>query len=436
MVMHPRSHRSARESMSPAEHAVYSRRVIGPSDRAAHGGDVMSNARPPTRRRRWLRRTLVVLAALVLVVPILYGWAWLSTDHSSIARAMIWTEADVGDRLRFPARPIRAGEDPSPLPAGAELDLPAPAGEGPDLDGFLRRTDTSAFLVVQDDRLVYERYFDGAERRTPQTSFSVAKSFLSTLVGIAIDEGSIGGLDDPVTEYVPELAERDPRFERITLRDLLSMTSGLRYVEQDLPLPWGDDIDTYYGTDLRDLALDATEIVGPPGSDWLYNNYNPLLLGLVLERATGTTVSDFMATRLWQPLGAEFDASWSLDSEASGFEKMESGLNVAPVDYARFGELFLHGGEWNGNRIVSEEWVRSATDADATMDPAGFYQLFWWVDTDRPERFYALGNFGQYVYVAPDADAVIVRTGSDWGIENDAWLETFRDMADRLSGTP
>ena len=123
--------------------------------------------------------------------------------------------------------------------------------------------------------------------------------------------------------------------------------------------------------------------------------------------------------------GAEFDASWSLDSEASGFEKMESGLNIAPVDYARFGGLFLHGGEWNGNHIVSEDWVRSATDADATTDPAGFYQLFWWVDTDRPERFYALGNFGQYVYVAPDADAVIVRTGSDWGIENDAWIETF-----------
>ena len=394
----------------------------------------MSNARPPKpTRRRWLRNTLAVVVALVLSVPLLYGWAWLSTDRSSIARAMIWTEADVDDRFRFPDRPIAAGEEASPLPAGPELDLAA--SDGSDLDGFLRRTDTTAFVVVDDDRLVYERYFGGARRRTPQTSFSVAKSFLSTLVGIAIDEGSIGGLDDPVTEYVPELAERDPRFERITLRHLLSMTSGLRYAEQDLPLPWGDDIDTYYGTDLRDLALTETEIVGPPGRDWLYNNFNPLLLGLVLERATGTTVSDFMATRLWRPLGAEFDASWSLDSEASGFEKMESGLNVAPVDYARFGQLFLHGGEWNGNRIVSEDWVRSATDADATTDPAGFYQLFWWVDVDRPERFYALGNFGQYVYVAPDADAVIVRNGRDWGIDNDAWLEMFRETADRLAET-
>jgi CubicO group peptidase (beta-lactamase class C family) len=344
-------------------------------------------------------------------------------------------EADVGDQFRFPARPIPAGDDPSALPLGTELDLPAPAGGDPGLDGFLRRTDTLAFLVVQDDRLVYERYFGGSKRQTLQTSFSVAKSFLSTLVGIAIDEGSIGSIDDPVTEHVPELLERDPRFERITLRDLLSMSSGLRYVEQSLPfLPWGDDINTYYGTDLRELALTETRIERAPGEVWLYNNYNPLLLGLVLERAAGTSVSDFMATRLWQPLGAEYDATWSLDSETSGFEKLESGLNVAPVDYARFGVLFLHGGEWDGTRIVSQDWVRDATAADATADPARHYQAFWWIDTERPGRFYALGNFGQYIYVAPDAEAVIVRNGRDWGVDNDTWLVTFRDIADRLAG--
>ena len=115
---------------------------------------------------------------------------------------------------------------------------------------------------------------------------------------------------------------------------------------------------------------------------------------------------------------------------------MESGLNVAPVDYARFGLLLLNGGEWNGNRIVSEDWVRTATAADATSDPAGFFQDFWWIDSERPERFYALGNFGQYIYVARDADAVIVRNGSDWGVDNDEWLATFRAIADRLAGTP
>src|SRR4029453_4939674 len=98
-----------------------------------------------------------------------------------------------------------------------------------------------------------------------------------------IDEGAIHSVTDPVTDYVPELAQRDARFNQITLRDLLTMSSGIRYEEQSLPLPWGDDVNTYYGTDLRDLALSETEILGPPGGAWLYNNYNPLLLGLVLE---------------------------------------------------------------------------------------------------------------------------------------------------------
>lgn len=186
-------------------------------------------------------------------------------------------------------------------------------------------------------------------------SFSVAKSFVSTLVGIAIDEGLIGSVEDPVTDYLPELAVRDPRFERITLRDLLTMSSGIRFWETDLPWPWTDDTCTLYGVDLRDVALNGTRIERPPGQEWHYNNYHPLLLGMVLERATGMSVSDYMATRLWQPMGAEADATWNLDSDRSGFEKMESGLNAMPVDFARFGLLSLHDGEWTGTRIVSEE---------------------------------------------------------------------------------
>jgi CubicO group peptidase (beta-lactamase class C family) len=390
---------------------------------------------PGRPRRRWLRRLAAGVVVVALLVVGVYAWAWASLDRSSIARAMLWREADVGDQYRFPARTVPTGDEVSPLPAGVEIDPPAPPSGAEDdraFDEFLRGTGTLGFVVLDDDLLVYERYFGGADRQTRQTSFSVAKSFVSTLIGIAIDEGLIGNVTDPVTEYLPELSERDPRFERITLRDLLTMSSGLRYEEQSLPLPWGDDVDTYYGTDLRDLGLSATQIVRPPRQEWLYNNYNPLLLGLVLERATGTSVSDYMATKLWQPLGAEADATWSLDSEGSGFEKMESGLNATPVDYARFGELFLLAGEWNGQRIVSEDWVREATAADVTTDPAGHYQYFWWIDTQRPDRFYALGNFGQYIYVAPDAGAVIVRNGRDWGAENDTWLSVFREVADQL----
>jgi CubicO group peptidase (beta-lactamase class C family) len=389
-----------------------------------------------TRVRRWLLVAVGVFGLLVAAALGVYVWAWASTDESTFARAVIWRESDVGDQHRFPARQIPAGARTSPLRAGVEADLVV-SGEGKGLDEFLRGTDTLAFLVVHDDRLVYERYFDGATRESLQTSFSAAKSFVSTLVGIALDEGLIESIEDPVTDYVPELAARDPRFRQITLRHLLTMSSGIRYREGGFP-SLGDDTYTYYGVDLRDLALNRTQIDGTPGVAWQYNNYHPLLLGLVLERVTGTSVSAFMAKTLWQPLGAEADATWNLDSERSGFEKLESGLNARPVDYARFGQLFLHNGRWNGRRIVSEDWVRAATGAEPTTDSAYYhgYRYFWWIDVNRPGSYYALGKYGQYIYVAPDADAVVVRFGRDWGVGDSTWLMTFGDIADQLKRRP
>jgi CubicO group peptidase (beta-lactamase class C family) len=389
-------------------------------------------------KSRWARRiSLAACGLLVLLIAAVLGvyvWARSSTDESTFARALIWRESDVGDQYRFPARRIPTGTRASVLPAGVESNLVV-RRDGQGLDEFLRETDTLAFVLVHGDRVVRERYFGGATRESMLTSFSVAKSFVSTLVGIAIDEGLIGSVEDRITEYLPELAARDPRFRKITLRHLLTMSSGIRYREGGFP-SLGDDTYTYYGVDLRDVALDRVQIDGPPGIAWQYNNYHPLLLGLVLERATGTSVSDFMATRLWQPLGAEADATWNLDSKRSGFEKMESGLNARAVDYARFGLLLLHNGEWNGRQIVSRDWVRAATRAGTTPDPAYYqgYGYFWWLDVERPGRFYALGKYGQYIYVAPDADAVIVRFGRDWGVGNATWLATFRDIADRLAG--
>jgi CubicO group peptidase (beta-lactamase class C family) len=393
--------------------------------------------RPMKPKRRWALRIFLiagaVLALLVAAVLGVYVWARLSTDNSTFARALIWRESDVGDQHRFPARRIPAGGLTSPLPAGAEADLEVhPDGKG--LDEFLRETDTLAFVLVHRDRVVRERYFAGTTRESLLTSFSAAKSFVSTLIGIAIEEGLVEGVDDRLTDYLPELAARDPRFREITLRHLLTMSSGIRYREGGFP-SLGDDTYTYYGVDLRDIALNRIRIEGPPGIGWQYNNYHPLLLGLVLERTTGMSVSGFMATRLWQPLGAEADATWNLDSKKSGFEKMESGLNARAVDYARFGLLFLHLGKWNGERIVSEDWVRAATGAEATTDQAYYhgYRYFWWIDVERPGRFYAMGKYGQYIYVAPDANAVVVRLGRDWGVDNVTWLATFRDVADQLA---
>lgn len=192
---------------------------------------------------------------------------------------------------------------------------------------------------------------------------------------------------------------------------------------------------TYYGVDLREAALEDTEVEGAPGAGWLYNNFNPLLLGLVLERTTGMPVSDYMSARLWRPLGAASDASWSLDSEESGFEKLESGVNATPGDYARFGLLFLNEGRVGSRQVVPASWVRAATSVQTATDHEAGYGYFWWVDPEHPGNYYALGNYGQYVYVAPGADAVFVRLGSDWGLGNDGWLELFRDLGAQLSGS-
>ena len=300
-----------------------------------------------------------------------------------------------------------------------------------DLEQFLAASDTTAFLIVRGDTLLYEGYFNGAGHDTVQTSMSVAKSVLSALVGIAIGEGRIGSVDDPITRYVPELAERDRRFEKITLRHLLTMTSGLRYEEDGGP--WGDDTATYYAPDLRALALEKTEVTEPPGRRFHYNNFNPLLVGLALERATGSPVATYLEAKLWRPLGMEASGSWSLDSEASGFEKMESGLNARAADFARFGLLFARDGAWRDRQLVPRAWVRDPTlvPTPAGRAPAGSYQYFWWVhDQRRPRARFALGKYGQHIYVVPDSDLVLVRFGRDAGYPY--WPELLDDLARRL----
>jgi CubicO group peptidase (beta-lactamase class C family) len=387
------------------------------------------------KRSRWLRIAVAALGSVVAIVAVAYVRARLTLDSSTFSRAIIWLDANVDDYKRFPARRIDASADPSVYeegsgyPSGIASDVALPNGYD-DLESFLRSTETTAFIVVKNDRLIYEHYFNGYDHDSIQTSFSVAKSFASALVGIAVDDGLID-IDDPITDYLPELNERDAGFRRITIRDLISMSSGLRYEEQGTP--WSDDTETYYAPDLRKLALTDTEIVGPPGGAWHYNNFNPLLMGMILERVTSMHVADFMEERLWQPLGAEADATWSLDSETSGFEKMESGVNARAIDFAKLGSLYLHEGEWNGNRILSADWVRESTAVGTENDSSRAYGYWWWTyrDDELGDYFAALGNKGQFLVVVPERRLVIVRHGLDFG-DVDGWVAVIADIARSL----
>lgn len=385
-------------------------------------------------RRPWLRALVAALAGLLALGTALQVWARTSLNSSAAARAIVWMDADVDDIDRFPFRAIPRGPETLPLREGAILpgtldEVTVGSGER-DLDDLVTGTETTALLVLRDDELLLERYANGGAPDRPHTSFSVAKSFLSTLVGIAVERGGIDSIDDPVTAYVPELLERDERFTDVTLRSLMTMSSGLAYSEQGLP--WNDDTVTYWAPDLRAVALDV-EVESPPEERWHYNNYNPLLMGLVLERATHMPVAEYMALHLWQPMGAEANASWSLDSQESGFEKLESGVNAVPRDYARFGYLFAHEGRVAGQQIVSADWVREATARDISADPAEHYQFWWWIDTEREGCFFARGNHGQYVYVDPATDVVVVRLGREVG--DVRWAEVLRDIADRVAAS-
>ena len=330
-----------------------------------------------------------------------------SFRNSYLARYILLNTVDITDYQVFPHREIQNSSPVFCFPASdtlnrgfpADLDLPH---EEP-LDRFLERNGTVAFLVIKNGQLLVENYYNGYEHDSICTSFSTAKSFVSALIGIALHEKLIGSLDDPLTKYISEAPWQD-----ITLRHLVSMSSGLQYHEGGF-LPWDDEPRIYYSPNLRKLALSArkSEL---PGTCFRYNNFNLILLGMVLERATGGTVSAYLQEKLWKPLGMEFPASWSLDSEQNGMEKMESGLNARAIDFAKFGQLYLQHGDWNGKQIIPESWIIESTTVteDARWK---HYKYLWWMSRSGQGRYTAVGNLGQFIFVAPNKDCVIVRFG-------------------------
>src|SRR5215216_3411906 len=380
--------------------------------------------------------SLLLLALVVVVV------GYLSAPHFYLTRAIFWGESDYEDYETLPARAVhnappgfRFDELPRNNPYASQVEALGNRSTNGSLEDYLESSGTTAFLVVHDD-LLYERCFDGYDERSVHTSFSMAKSFASALVGIAIDEGYIKSVNEPITNYLPELLEKDERFESITIRHLLTMSSGIKY-EEGGDLPWSeeaDDTKTYYATDLRKLALENSRIEGEPGEYFEHNNYNPLLIGMILERATGMSVSRYLQQKLWKPIGMEADGSWSLDSTSTGFEKMESGVNARARDFGRFGMLFAKEGKWEGEQLISRGWVGESTRPDATTDPSSDYQYFWWVNTpDGKDHFSARGNYGQYIYVAPEKDLVIVRLGKDEGEQGyDYWTSLFEEVSTKL----
>ncbi|UCH58273.1 MAG: serine hydrolase, partial [Anaerolineales bacterium] len=238
----------------------------------------------PVRLKNIFFWVFIIVIAILVLYPLL---ACLVYPPEYVYRALTWGKESVYDYQKLPARPLRARDNPFYFPENLQAERVRAAFESDpqidDLESFLVETGTQAFIVIQDDHILYEKYFNGTQRDSIVTSFSVAKSFTSALIGLAIADGYIHSVDDPITTYLPELAVRDHRFSEITIRDLLMMSSGIHYFE-DIPSLSDDGTKTYLFTDLRRLALEYTHIKEQPGEYFQYNNYHPLLLGMILER--------------------------------------------------------------------------------------------------------------------------------------------------------
>jgi CubicO group peptidase (beta-lactamase class C family) len=373
---------------------------------------------------------VVIAVAGVIVIGAVFGVASATTGHSFWSRVVAWQESDFGDWRLFPSRPV--ANDPMraltlSLSRGAADPWPWPvSGGSTPLEEQLASSGTAAFIVLRGDEIAYERYFNGYTADSTMTSFSTAKSFVSALVGAAIADGAIESVDVPITTYLPELEGRG--LDEVTIADLLAMASGIAYDGGGAGgLPWQDDAKTYYDPELRTLALGVQPEV-PPSTRWEYNNYHPILLGIILERATGTSVADYLSNRIWRPVGMEAPASWSLDSVEDGLEKMESGINARARDFARFGVLYARDGRLDGQQILPAEWVAASTTAKVATD----YGYFWWLGqaSDEP-AFAARGNLGQLIFVVPATDVVVVRFGERYGDID--WMALAGEVAAQAS---
>lgn len=313
----------------------------------------------------------------------------------------------------FPARTIPAPRQPFPLARAASEPVIRYgfAGLERTLDDYLDRQPVTGFLIAKDNTILVERYQYGRTDRDRLASFSMAKTVLGLLIGIAVKEGAIRSIDDPAEAYVSGL--KDTEYGRTPIKALLLMASGVAFSEDYASR----------SSDINKLARMTVEPgspgslaavkefntrLAPPGTRFAYASSESLVLGLVLAAATKRTVSDYTAEKLWQPLGAEADATWIID--ATGQEITFAYVNAVLRDWARLGLMLANRGNWQGKTVVPEDWLAaSAADALPTDFPLAKYGYQIWYSADS-RRFSLRGIRGQFVYVDPDLKLVLVQT--------------------------
>jgi CubicO group peptidase (beta-lactamase class C family) len=325
----------------------------------------------------------------------------------------------------YPIREMKPSPTPLEFPAGTAVELPADyqfAGASKSVAEFLEATDTSALLVLKDGAVCFEDYYLTGGRQTTWTSWSMAKSFVSALVGVAMGEGHIKSIDDAISQYAPALVGSG--YEGVSIKDVLQMSSGALWNED-----YSDTSSDVHrlgavmaGQATLDDFVSGIQNETEPGTICQYNSADTQALGMLLVGATGQSLADYMQAKLFTPLGMESRGYWLLDK--AGRELALGGLNMVARDFAKIGELYRNGGQWNGQQLVPADWVAASVQSDAAhlqvgkvivgghVFPFGYgYQ--WWVPAGDRGEFSAIGVYNQFVYVDPVAATVVVKLSAN-----------------------
>ncbi len=361
--------------------------------------------------KKFFKRTGLVLLAIFMLANLFILFSGRTYLYKGVWNTYMQGRSGpaVDEYSIFANNEIKGG-NPKPWPMSVNYNtnkIPA------DMITKMSEIETGSFLIIQHDSILHEEYWGDFSDKSYTNSFSMAKTVVSVLLGCALQDGSIKSLDQPVSDFLPEYKEGD--LSKITIRHLVNMNSGIAF-DEDYVDPFAYPAEAYYGSDLRSLTMGYSTVTEEPGKTFRYLSGNSQLLGFVLMKATGKTLSQYASEKLWNPLGCEQPAFWSLDAEG-GSEKSFCCLNSNARDFARIGQLYLDSGKWNGQQIVPLEYAVASTQPTGMLNPDGTpcleYSQAWWMIPDYKGHhiFYAQGILGQYVLVIPDMDMVVVRLG-------------------------
>lgn len=309
----------------------------------------------------------------------------------------------------FVNRIVKAGDPKSWQRAEGYNTLSVP----PEYVDSFAKYETVAFVVIKDNKLLFDEYWEDFTSKSQSNSFSMAKSLVALAIGCAIDDGVIKSVDQPVSDFFPEFKGFNGK--ALTIRHLLTMSAGVDF-EEAYTSPFSSTTKLYYGDDLRKVTFNMKEIE-EPGVNFIYQSGVTQLLAFVLEKATGKKISNYISEKFWTPMHAEESALWSLDKKG-GMEKAYCCFNTNARDFARIGQLLLNNGAWDGKQLVSKDYLREALTPDTKLwdkeynAPNTTYGFqFWYLNYKGMDVNYMRGIMGQYIFAIPDKNAVIVRLG-------------------------